>query len=193
MFICQYCDKECKNKNSHINHERLCPKNKNRNYVSHTVGLTAWNKGLTGDSRCSKKGTKGRPHTEQTKIRLSKIAKDRGFGGYRENAGRSKKYKVIDSFGKETTLQSSYELKCSELLNELKIKWLRPKALKYNGKKYFADFYLPDLDIYLDPKNSHKAKLDKEKIETVKQQNNVNVYILLEEHLTLDFLKSLCS
>ena len=195
MLICKFCSKECKNSNSHINHERLCPKNFNRNYVSHTLGRTAWNKGLTKD-------------TSESLVKLSNTHKRLGLGGwskkassnggkagggYIENAGRSKKFKVVDSFGKETTLQSSYELKCYEILTELKINWIRPKALKYDGRNYFADFYLTDFDIYLDPKNDYKAKLDADKIEKVKEQNNVSVFILLKEHLTLDYINGLCN
>ena len=163
----------------------------NRGYRDGT--RTAWNKGLIGDSRCARKGIVGHPHSNETKALLSALAKERGFGGYRENAGKSKKYKVLDSFGNQATLQSSYELKCSEILNDLNIKWLRPKALKYNGRNYFADFYLPDFDIYLDPKNNYKAKLDAEKIQLVQDQNNVRVYILLKDQLTPEYLKCLCS
>lgn len=45
-MICQYCGKECKNANSHRNHERTCPKNPNRNYKNGMLGKTPWNKGL---------------------------------------------------------------------------------------------------------------------------------------------------
>ena len=45
-----------------------------------------------------------------TKEQLSMYAKQRNFGGYNANAGRSKKFKIKDSFNKEVTLQSSYEL-----------------------------------------------------------------------------------
>jgi very-short-patch-repair endonuclease len=44
--ICQFCGKECKNANSHRNHERTCPKNPNRNYKNGMTGKTPWNKGL---------------------------------------------------------------------------------------------------------------------------------------------------
>jgi|688.fasta_scaffold01889_79 hypothetical protein len=165
----------------------------------------AWNKGLTKetDSRvfenslgvkkyyennepngyCSKKYHKD--NTEQHRVNSAK------GGGYRENAGRSQKTKVIDSFGKLTTLQSSYELRCSEILNNLNIKWLRPKALKYDNRNYFADFYLPEYDIWLDPKNSYKAKQDEEKIAKVIEQNNVKLFILLKEQLTEEYIRTI--
>jgi very-short-patch-repair endonuclease len=58
--ICKFCGRTCKNPNSHRNHERLCPKNPDRHYVSHTLGKSgshsAWNKGKTKetDPRISK-------------------------------------------------------------------------------------------------------------------------------------------
>ena len=53
---CKFCGKSCKNPNSLRNHERLCPKNPDRHYVSHTIGHTAWNKGLSkkSDERLAK-------------------------------------------------------------------------------------------------------------------------------------------
>ena len=120
-------------------------------------------------------------------------AKKQGFGGYRENAGHSKKFKVIDSFGKEVTLQSTYELTCSQILNTLGIKWIRPKSLKYDERHYFADFYLPDFDVWLDPKNDHKAKGDEEKIRKVIEQNKIKLFVLLKHHLTEEYIKQLCS
>lgn len=204
-FICQFCSKECKNRNSHSNHERLCPKNVNRVYKSATIGRVAWNKGLTKDTddRVAKyaatlketgnlSGKCADP--EKEKLRIQRIKEGcKNNGGYRENAGRSKKFKILDSFGNKVCLQSTYELKCSEVLNELGIKWIRPRFLPYDNRKYFADFYLVDYQIYLDPKNSYKAKLDAEKISKVIKQNNVKLFVLLEHQITNEFITSLCS
>lgn len=115
------------------------------------------------------------------------------LGGYRPNAGRSKKFRVEDSYGNDVVLQSTYELRCSEILNQLKISWIRPKALKYSGRNYFADFYLIDSDIYLDPKNDYKAKQDKDKIAAVIEQNNVKVFILTENLITKEYITMLVS
>jgi hypothetical protein len=182
MSECPYCSKTKDDiKEDFRNHVKFCDLNPNKNSYKNSAGSKyeegrySWNK-----------GHRSKPDTRNPEY----VGK---HGGYRENAGRSKKFKVEDSFGKETTLQSTYELRCSEILNELSIKWIRPKALKYDNKNYFADFYLPDFDLYLDPKNDYKAKLDKDKIDKVKTQNSVKVYILLEEHLTQDYIKSLCN
>jgi hypothetical protein len=198
---CVYCDKICKNKNSHTQHTRTCPRNKDRVYTNYSAGKSAWNKGKTKETndivrRSAEKLKDGyksgriiaKEITNIDRERLSRTAKERGFGGYRENAGRSKKYKVIDSFGTSTTLQSSYEYKCFEILTEMNIRWIRPKALKYDGRNYFADFYLVDHNIYLDPKNNYKAKLDAEKIRLAKEQNQVAIFVILEKDLTKDHI-----
>jgi len=198
-LTCQYCGKECKNLNSLKNHERLCPKNANRVYKNGMLGKKGSNQFTYAEKLNLQKpdhiakGKSGRLLTASQKERLSVVAKQRGLGGYNENAGRSKKFRVPDSFGKIVCLQSTYELRCSELLNVLKIRWIRPSAIKYDGKNYFPDFYLPDFDLYLDPKNNYRAKLDQDKIDKVKKQNNVKVYVLLEQQLTIDYIKSLCS
>lgn len=204
MLICQYCNKECKNTNSLKNHERLCPNNEDRNYVSHTLGKPAWNTGKTKDSDpiVAQYATTIKENYLSGKVPLvgcatwtkeqrSAVAKKQGFGGYRPNAGHSQKYKVTDSYGNEVTLQSSYELLCAEILDTLKIKWIRPKSLTYDGKRYFPDFYLPEHDLYLDPKNDYLAKLDEQKIACVKEQNSVEVIILTKELLNEDYIKNL--
>ncbi len=123
--------------------------------------------------------------------KLSKRAKERKFGGYRENAGISKKFKVFDSFGKPTTLQSTYELAVFGILCELGVEWTRPKALKYDNRNYFADFYLPAYNVWLDPKNDYKAKQDEEKIQKVIEQNNVKVFVLLKHQISKEYISRL--
>lgn len=126
--------------------------------------------------------------TSMSKEERSRLAKLHNFGGYREKAGRAKKSYVLDSFGKTVCLQSSFELICANILDALNIKWVRPSHLKYDNRRYYPDFLLVDYQIYLDPKNSYKAKLDQEKIQKVSEQNNVKVYVLLQQHLTKEYI-----
>ncbi len=56
-------------------------------------------------------------------------------------------------------MDSSWEVKCAEKLDELGIKWERDERikLKYIDKRaqtrnYIPDFYLPDYDIYIEVK-----------------------------------------
>lgn len=203
---CRYCHKISKNLKASSSHQVKCPANINRNYFNGRTGKTAWNKGKTKESDASvaKYATTMKQnflfgevmpsgYCGWTSEHRSEVAKKQKFGGYRANAGHSKKFKVVDSFGKQVTLQSSYEMLCSEILNKLQIKWVRPSYLLYNNRKYYADFYLVDFDIYLDPKNDFKAKLDQEKIDAVTQQNNVNIFVLTQDKINEGFIKWLCS
>ena len=65
--------------------------------------------------------------------------------------------------------------------------------MKYSGRNYFADFFLVDFNIYLDPKNSYKAKLDRQKIEKVIEENSVQVYILTEDMINEEYITTLVS
>ena len=167
------------------------------------TGKTSWNKGYTKETNervlqgataaknnylSGRRSPKGA--TALSKLERSILAKKQGFGGYRENAGRSKKFYYKDSFGNTVCLQSTYELKCAEILDKLGIRWVRPKHLKYDNKKYFPDFYLVDYNIFLDPKNDFLAKKDQEKIEKVCEQNNVIVLILTKDELDEKFIKN---
>lgn len=138
---------------------------------------------VSGNRKAWNKGLRSKPDTRDPAL-IGKL------GGYRANAGRSHKYKVLDSFGKEVTLQSSYELTCSQILDKMSIKWIRPSHLKYDGRCYFPDFYLVDYDVYLDPKNDYKAIQDADKIQKVIDQNSVKVFVLSKKQLSEEYIAS---
>ena len=85
-------------------------------------------------------------------------------------------------------LDSSYESAVARSLDENKIRWIRPKSLRYYDgiqfRRYVPDFYLIDYDVYLDPKNDWLIKKDKQKISLASEQNNVTVLILSKDQLT---------
>lgn len=211
-YKCPFCEKDYGKKGigthiwkTHTETGKL--HNPNRGYENGT--RDGWAKGLTKetDERIKKQG---RTLSSQMKLGIvklngyyskkyhesaeHKINSSKG-GGYREKSGRSKGGYALDSFGKKVWLQSSFEIRCSKLLDELNIKWIRPSCLYYEmddkTKKYFPDFYLTEYDIYLDPKNNYLANIDKDKINAVIEQNDVFVHILLEKDLNKDSLKGL--
>ena len=87
-------------------------------------------------------------------------------------------------------LESSYELKVAQELDSNNIKWHRPKYLPYyNDKKYYADFYLDEYDVYLDPKNDYLIGQDAVKIKAVQEYNNVRVIVLNKKQLLWSSIK----
>jgi hypothetical protein len=84
-------------------------------------------------------------------------------------------------------LDSSWELELAKRLDELCINWIRPDPIKWLDNddvthNYFPDFYLPDYDLYLDPKNPHAIKVQSEKLEILlRQYNNIKIISSLEE------------
>jgi hypothetical protein len=166
--ICRFCQKQFFSASGRGVHEVQCEKNLQRRSIQE--GRTAWNKGM-----------RSKPDLRNPKL----IGK---HGGYRPNSGRSKKFRVFDSEGNTVVLQSTYEYALFEILCELNVRWVRPKALKYNNKNYFADFYLPDFNVWLDPKNNYKAKVDKEKIDLVIKQNKCKLFVVLEKDINKEYI-----
>lgn len=113
------------------------------------------------------------------------------------NSRRNSKILIrLDSFGKSVRLESSYEIKFAELLDELRVNWIRPNPFPWIDSiglshKYYPDFYLPDHNIYFDPKNKFNIKTDEEKISRVIEQNNIIVHILPIEKINEQYIKSL--
>jgi predicted nuclease of restriction endonuclease-like RecB superfamily len=70
-----------------------------------------------------------------------------------------KKAEYKKSDGTIVSMDSSWEVRCAERLDELGVKWERSEDMKllYIDKKaktrnYIPDFYLPEYDIYLEVK-----------------------------------------
>lgn len=208
---CIFCSKLCKNKRSLAQHERCCKDNPNRqptplmkyNLSNHSgcnqyikakkLGLP---KPIVSEATRKKlsENFKGRHHTEAYKKYMSKIAKERGLGGW--HTSRSFPYK-------EVILDSSYELTLAEDLDKNNIKWERPKPFLYilDGEqhRYYPDFFLPDFNVYIDTKNDFLIKninpklgiSDVEKIKIVSEQNCVRILILDKNNLIWDKVRGL--
>ena len=108
-LTCQFCGKECKNRNSLCNHERLCRQNPHRQTNNgiekfneyrrtHPLEAPVWNKGLTAltDKRVAtiarknseiKKGKQGHSVNAETRIKISESMKKAHLEGRAHNIG----------------------------------------------------------------------------------------------------------
>lgn len=220
---CKYCNKEIDNKGGLVKHEKGCKLNPDKieyksNFINYNEKVKSgekvvWNKGLSKetDDRIKKRSIKnsdilkekvrngellGFAKLKITNPELLKRWQKQG-GGYKEKSGRSKGEYVLNNLGKSFWLQSSYEVRLAKILNELNISWIRPKCLRYilnnKIKRYYADFYLIDYNIYLDPKNDWLIKVDKIKIEKVIKQNKIKLIVLSEKELNKQFIQGCIS
>jgi len=130
-------------------------------------------------------------NSEKYKHKMREHANRRQLGGH-----TSKKSIYYDRGGDKVYLQSSYEYNVAVDLDKHGIKWSRPKFLYWtdecgNRHRYYPDFYLPEYNVYLDPKNDYLIKKDKYKIECVSKQNNVKVIMLDSNQLNWNSIKSI--
>ena len=211
---CKFCQKNFRNINSFNNHVRLCPNNPDRQLpqgAGWPKGRPGWSNGLTKETDIrikhvseqvlkyyeSHNGTfTGKHHAEETKKKLSDMAKE---GSYEKHFGTYRRIIYMDC-----CFQSTYEVEVAKSLDENGIKWVKPQRLKYidnqgKGHYYTADLYLPEYDVYLDPKNDYLINnvneyfgySDKDKIKWVQKQYNVKILILNKNQLDWDSIKQL--
>lgn len=95
-----------------------------------------------------------------------------------QNGSRKNIWYFNKNQNKNILLESSWELKVAEKLDDKNVKWIRPDPISWydeeNKKRYYyPDFYIPDLDLYLDPKNPYCLKLDQQKLKKISQKINL--------------------
>ena len=101
-------------------------------------------------------------------------------------------------------LGSAYELSVCMSLDKYGVKWEVPNGMKYldntnKVKTYYADLYLPEFNVYLDPKNDYLINnpnpyhgyKDSDKINWAENYNNVKIIILDKNHLAWPDIKIL--
>lgn len=196
MFNCKFCQREGSSASGNGVHERFCQLNPHR---KERKTYEPWNKGKSKltDARVAKHAqhlkdehASGRLKTiisDSGKRKLSELAKARGFGGYRPHPNRGSRYKGI-------WFDSSWEVSLAKSLDEHSIDWVRPKVgfvWSDKGNKYYPDFFLPEYNVYLDPKNSYLRTKDANKVSMAQKLNNIKVLVLDEFHLTWDTVKTL--
>jgi very-short-patch-repair endonuclease len=156
-YICKFCGKVCKNPNSLRNHERLCKLNPNRDErsyqnlikgheITHHIGHTAWNKGLTkeSDERIKRQGETyssryktgspeakalGHVMTEEIKKKISETQKKNYTGRSRYATAREHRCSYAESYFTECFTDAVKQL---------------------HVDRYFLDFAWPDIKIYIE-------------------------------------------
>jgi hypothetical protein len=208
---CSFCNKVCKNSNSLRNHERLCNQNPNRqilksNFIEYhkklkeglvkkeatnqyTKAKLLGEKYVISDEMRKKlsEANYGRKHSNQTKQKLSQarssILEEVGGGGFTH----IKYYDAVNTLNESYKVRGTWELKVANWLTENNILWKRKLYLTYTTidnikRTYTPDFYLPDLNIYLEVKGYFSDR-DKDKLHLVVKENNINLFLVIKEHI----------
>ena len=200
---CKFCGRECKNRNSLINHESCCKENPNKtqlNISRHRKSHRAWNKGLTKetDARIAK-GTStlkegyasgrlipsqtGRHHTLETRKQMSeKKIYMYSVGILPSKVKGVKFYRERNLNGIEYAIQGTWELAVARKLNAMNILWEKGFSIKYvkeDGSihQYLPDFYLPVTNEYIEVKGFF-TDLDKTKMRYVLEQNSISLFFI---------------
>lgn len=95
-----------------------------------------------------------------------------------QNGSRKTQYFFNITQGKDVLLESSWEVNIATLLDVNGIKWIRPEPIKWidDSEKlryYYPDFYLPEFQVYLDPKNPYCMKQDVDKMRIVSDKIDI--------------------
>lgn len=171
---CQHCGRMLADQAAaKAKHEKSCKENPSREPAPNQ-----WTSGefqFSSDSRRKmSQAASRRRHSAETKEKLSAVAKQRKLGG---------QYSRNTIYHNGLILHSSYELELAESLDLNGVRYERGMSFRYMGAdgqdhRYYPDFYLPDYDVYLDPKNDFLIEKDKDKIQRVMDQNGVVVLVL---------------
>ena len=216
--VCPHCNTKFDNIDVRIfaNHVRwckcnpkLCEYKKNlANLHEKMRGTLPWNRGLTKDTdERVRKWTKtmhdkyesgelvgsftGRHHSSETKDKLRIAALNS-----KHQRVCKKTFTYTKMNGDIVKMDSSYELIVAKILDAHCIEWTRPEPIPWidsNGvmHNYFADFFIPTKNIYLDPKNEYCFHVQAVKIKCLSEQYN-NIVFLHKDELTEDNILKLC-
>lgn len=112
--------------------------------------------------------------SEETKNKLSEKRKK-----YLENNPHIKWF-IVSNGEKDIKVQGKWEYNVAQWLNTQNIKWDRKTLIYDNHRRYTPDFYLIELDEYLEVKGWLKES-DKEKMNKIIKEKNIKIKILYKE------------
>jgi hypothetical protein len=199
MWKCKHCLKEFDLAKSieKANHSRWCDLNPKRAQYSEqarNVQLARGKKVKYSEehrkkiSQATKENWKagkyvGQKHTPEAKLKISDAARK---SKHRRLLKSCRDYLTKD--GQIIKLDSSWEQELAIRMDALEIRWDRPEEpliwIDASGKQrhYFPDFWLPDFQIFLDPKNPAAFEKQHEKITWLLSNRNDIVFLrTLEE------------
>ena len=209
-FLCEFCNKQCKNANSQRQHQVRCKNNKNAvslDYLRARKGKLNpcygknWLRNKSpeeikaiklGANEKRKKGflsgrlqKQNRKLSRETKEKLSKIQSDKmnepGFGSFQH----VKYFNVANLNGETFTLRGTWEKSFAEFCNDKLIQWSSGHVLKYeNGitRRYHPDIYLNDFEVFIEIKG-YFSPAAKKKMKCIKGQLDVKLGIAFKEDL----------
>ena len=185
MEHCTFCAKECKNRNSRLQHQRFCKSNPNRSESPFKTwkqkNPVAWNKGLTKEDapqlkrsnelklHFSKVVTGFASSPEKEDARRNKIKTkilERYSNGWESTAGRCKKYEYVSPNAGTIKVDGTWELVAAKYFDMLGLTWSRNKKrfpyIKPDGKNatYQPDFFIEEWNTFLEIKG-YETDLDR--------------------------------
>ena len=203
MKCCKYCFIEFADdsRSSEIaNHVRWCDRNPQK--ATYVKNMTQMRAGITAESRkkqaegISKAHKEGKySHINRAKWLTERTHTNESKALMSQKALASKHRRLVRSIreyvkkdGSIVMLDSSWEEALARRLDDLEIDWIRPNdPIEYETKdgkvhNYFPDFFLPDHNLYLDPKNPAAVIAQKEKVEVLlRTMPNLLILKTLEE------------
>lgn len=89
-------------------------------------------------------------------------------------------------------MDSNWEVKFASYLDDIAVRWIRPSFLlwvdaKGKRRRYYPDFFLPDLGLYVDPKNKFVASKQREKINAILKAYDNVIIATLDELMSMNW------
>jgi len=175
MLLCKFCNKECKNDNSLRNHERLCRNNQSRQVLKWDGSGKRGKPGGNQYTKAKELGIDAPVVSAETRQKLSDASKKQVWDETRRlNHSKTMRRVVIENPESYTSsnvcgrvkveeykhekFHGKWEVEVAKWLDKNNIKWERSSITPFNyfwnnsWHLYFPDFYLPELDIFLEVK-----------------------------------------
>ena len=176
---CKFCGKICANPGGLKRHENCCKNNPDRVIKPKSEAWLNAMKNRRG-SATNQYSNSDYQMSDETRKKLSDAGKQQVWSEERRQKHSERMKEVVESNPESysasnvsgrvknyeingMTVKGTWELTVAEYLNEQNIKWtnkLKPIPYEWNNKwhLYFPDFYLPDLNLYIEVKGYERDR-----------------------------------